>query len=258
MKRITYLTIGLLTLSGALFNAAYADGNDKKAVKIPEAMREALGRFNVHSVKPSVVKGVHEAIVDNNEIIYISDDGRYVLTGSIIDIQKEMNVTQQTIENLRKEHFEALAKADYLSYKPSEGFLGKFKKAKYHINVFTDVDCGYCRKLHREMKDYHDKGIEVRYFFFPRAGRNSASAQKLESIWCAKDRQDAMDKAKNNQSIPQKTCDNPIDKHIELARSLGLEGTPLIYTQHGRRIGGYRPAQAIYDVLKADELKQSQ
>lgn len=245
-RRTLYILFSVLL--GTLLMASSAHAKNTKQA-IPEHFLKALKVFKVHSVEPTTIKGIYQARVDNNELIYITEDGRYVLTGNIIDTRNKVNLTEKTIESFRADSVKALAKAQYIAYTPKGG-------AKYHINVFTDIDCYYCQKLHKEMDNYLEKGIEVRYFFFPRAGVQSPSAQKLVNVWCAKDQQKAMNRAKSGKSNPIKQCKTPMAEHMKLAQGLGVNGTPLIYTQYGSRIGGYAPAKEIYRILKGGELKQ--
>jgi len=125
----------------------------------------------------------------------------------------------------------------------------KPKIQKHFIYVFTDIDCGYCRKLHSQVEDYLREGIEVRYLFFPRAGKDSDSYHKAVTVWCAKDRNAALTRAKNGESFTQKTCKNPVDEHMALAQAMGANGTPMIVTDKGVIIPGYVPAKELVKEL---------
>ena len=75
--------------------------------------------------------------------------------------------------------------------------------------MFTDIDCGFCRKLHSEMARYNEEGIRIRYLFYPRAGIGSESYKKAVSVWCADDRKAAMDKAKAGQEVQTQDLREP-------------------------------------------------
>jgi thiol:disulfide interchange protein DsbC len=124
-------------------------------------------------------------------------------------------------------------------------------KPTHTITVFTDIDCGYCRKLHHEMADYHAKGIRVRYLMFPRSGVNSPSYDKAVSVWCSEDRNDSLTKAKNGKDPAPRTCDNPVQNHMAMGRSIGVQGTPSIVFEDGRVIPGYVPAERLAAMLAA-------
>jgi len=110
------------------------------------------------------------------------------------------------------------------------------------LNVFTDTDCGFCRKLHADVPELNAYGIEVRYLAFPRAGIGSETYDKMVSAWCADDRNDAMTRLKQGRTIPSKSCDNPVAEHYEIGQIIGIQGTPTIITADGEVIGGYVPA----------------
>ena len=120
------------------------------------------------------------------------------------------------------------------------------------VSVFTDIDCGYCRKLHSEMDQYLAQGITVRYLFFPRAGKGSDSYKKAISVWCATDRNKALTAAKKNEGLEAKSCDNPIDEHMQLGEDFGMSGTPMIVTGKGNVLPGYVPASQLVGILSKE------
>ena len=131
----------------------------------------------------------------------------------------------------------------------------KPKKTKHSVYVFTDIDCGYCRKLHSEIDQYLTAGIEVRYLFFPRAGVNSDSYNKAVAVWCAKDRNEALTKAKKGESIDMKQCENPIKSHMKLGEEFGASGTPMLVTEKGTIIPGYVNAISLSQGLEKEASK---
>jgi thiol:disulfide interchange protein DsbC len=119
------------------------------------------------------------------------------------------------------------------------------KEPKTHITVFTDTDCAYCQKLHSEVGELNKLGVEVRYLAFPRQGMGSKGAKDLASVWCSKDRQAAMNKAKARESIAQASCDNPVAQQYQLGQMIGVNGTPAIILENGKMIPGYQPAAQL-------------
>jgi thiol:disulfide interchange protein DsbC len=115
--------------------------------------------------------------------------------------------------------------------------------------VFTDIDCGYCRKLHSQIKDYDRQGIQIRYLFYPRAGMDSESARKAEAVWCAKDRHQAMSDAKRGKSVSYRRCDNPVREHYLLGQAVGVTGTPALVLENGELIPGYIPPNRLRRLL---------
>ena len=124
---------------------------------------------------------------------------------------------------------------------------------QHPITTFTDLDCPYCRKMHREMAQMNADGISVRYMLFPRAGIPSASHDKAVSVWCAPDQRKAMTRAKAGEAPETRNCENPIEEHMTLGRQLGLTGTPFTITDTGRVITGYMAADRLIESLDADK-----
>jgi thiol:disulfide interchange protein DsbC len=125
---------------------------------------------------------------------------------------------------------------------------------KHTVTVFTDIDCGYCRKLHREIDSYENAGIKVRYLLFPRSGVDSPSYDKAVSVWCSEDRAKALTEAKQGKAVDKKECDNPVREDIELGHSLGVTGTPTIVLENGRVVPGYVPAASLKRMLDAQHM----
>lgn len=130
-------------------------------------------------------------------------------------------------------------------------------EVKDTVTTFTDIDCPFCRKMHREMAEMNALGIRVRYMLFPRAGIPSASYEKAVSVWCAPDQHSAMSRAKAGEIPEKRTCENPVAEHMALARRMGLTGTPFTITDSGRVISGYRPARELLESLDADKVMAS-
>ncbi len=113
------------------------------------------------------------------------------------------------------------------------------EQPKHMITVFTDIDCAYCRKLHRQMDEYNRLGIGVRYLFYPRAGPNSASFRKAVAVWCAKDRKQALTTAKAGGKIEMLKCPSPVRQHMDKGKQVGVSGTPTIILENGTKLPGY-------------------
>ena len=107
--------------------------------------------------------------------------------------------------------------------------------------MFTDIDCGYCRRLHSEIEQLQENGVEVRYAAFPRAGVGSDSYKKYVSVYCAKDQNVTMTLAKAGKMPEPATCDNPVADQYKLGQKLGITGTPTLIFEDGEMQPGYAP-----------------
>ena len=180
--------------------------------------------------------GIYEMVLGSS-IVYVSADGRYLLQGDVLDTETQTNLTENRRQDLRRSLVADIDPGQTILFSPPE--------PKHTLTVFTDIDCGYCRKLHQEMAGYYKEGIAIRYLFFPRSGPGTPSARKAESVWCAADQKAAMTDAKNGRSVPTQTCENPVNEHFRLAHELGIRGTPTLVTEDGTQIGGYLPPAAL-------------
>lgn len=240
MKILTKIT-GLLLLALYL-QFAYAD---EAAVK--QALEKSMPTAKVESIKPSEIKGVYEVVLGSS-IYYVSEDGKYLLQGRLVDVANRTDLTEQKLGATRKGALEKMGTDNMIVFKPKIG--------KYKVSIFTDIDCGYCRKLHSEIDQYMAEGITIQYLFFPRAGKGSDSYDKAVSVWCAKDRNEALTAAKKDQKVERKTCTNPIDKHMQLAAEFDVKGTPMIVTEHGNVYPGYLPAKELVQALQGEKTVQ--
>jgi thiol:disulfide interchange protein DsbC len=195
----------------------------------------------VEDVRPSAVPGLYE-VSSGMDIGYVSADGRFYIDGDVFDITTRANLT----ENRRQGARAALIKG----VKDEEAIVFSPKGYKYTVNVFTDVDCGYCRHLHAEIGELNRLGVRVRYLMYPRGGPGTESWAKAEAVWCSADRNDALTRAKRGEAITAAKCTTPVARQFELGRELGIRGTPGIITERGDYIPGYLPAPRLLERLQ--------
>ena len=171
----------------------------------------------------------------------MSEDGRYLLNGSLMDLSNGRNLTEDKRAAGRLKLIKSVDESNTIVFSPA--------KVKHSVIVFTDIDCPYCRRLHQEMAELNNQGIEIRYILFPRAGAKSKSYDKAVAVWCSEDRQKALTDAKAGKPVAEKTCDNPIDENLALVDKLGISGTPTLVLENGQLIPGYVPAARLAALL---------
>lgn len=222
---------------------------------VPASVRDALKSLipteTPDRVSASPIKGVYE-VAYGTTIFYISEDGKYLLQGDLIDVADRKNLTSFTRRAARGDIAKSIKKEDTIAFAP------KGKSAEHVVYIFTDIDCPYCRKLHNEIGDYNKAGIEVRYLMYPRAGVNSPSYQKAIDVWCAKDRAEALTKSMAGQAVSKGDCKNPVKEHMALGEQVGVTGTPAILLETGDLIPGYRPAADLKKVLDSIEAREAE
>lgn len=211
---------------------------------VKAALRTTLPELNVEHVSATPLPGIYEIQVGMN-FGYVTQDGRYLIAGDLTDLQTQRTLTEDRRRVAR------LALVDRIGSDKMIEFPATSLPAKYTVTVFTDIDCGYCRMLHRQIADYNAEGITVRYAFFPRSGPDTDSFYKAEEVWCAPDRKQALTTAKAGGALPQdKSCDNPISEHLQAAAALGLRGTPAIILPDGEMMPGYQPPKELLKLLE--------
>ncbi|TFG87117.1 MAG: DsbC family protein [Chromatiales bacterium] len=239
------LYLFLLTLPTALPAASQSESADSRAAiaaKFPEVAPE--------KIVPSPVPGLFEVRV-GSKIAYVSADGRYLLQGEIVDLTTDENLTESRRESLRRDVLTEVGEAGMIVFSPP--------KPTTTITVFTDIDCGYCRKLHKQIADYNALGIKVRYMYFPRMGPGTESWTKAEQVACAKDRQTALTRSKLGVVLTDKPCQpNPVARHYEIGRDFGLQGTPAIVLESGELIGGYLDPAELSKYIAGTKVAKNQ
>ncbi len=218
--------------------SAVAEESDLDEVRT--ALAKLAPGLEPDSINPSSLEGMYE-VVFGLDVFYISADGRYLLNGSLVDIKAGKNLTEDKRAEGRLGLISSIDESNMIIFSPEE--------VKHSVTVFTDIDCMYCRRMHTEIEDLNERGIEVRYLFFPRAGLNSKSYKKAVSVWCAENQQEALTQAKLGKPVAEKTCDNPIDEHMALVKKLGLTGTPASLLANGQVVPGYLPVERYEKVL---------
>ena len=233
--------IPIVTLSFLLFSSAVLSNDHENSLEeidlVLQALLEIFPGATDYSLDDSVVDGLY-AVSIGSEVIYVSKDGKFLIRGEIYDLQNSVNVTEEKRVLGRLDVMQSLDEETMIIYEP--------KKIKHTITIFTDIDCGYCRKFHQQIGDYLDLGIRVRYLSFPRTGPDTESWEKAQSVWCSKNRQDSLDRSKQGKKIDSLFCfDSPVEKHYNLGSVFNISGTPTIVTEKGKIIVGYLPPESL-------------
>jgi thiol:disulfide interchange protein DsbC len=240
MMTIRWFKVCLPMLAVLVTNTVSADPGARGGIE--SSLRKVLPDMKVDQIRPSPIPGVSEVQV-GARLFYVTDDGRYLLQGSLIDLQTRQDISEQRRKAFRLEAVNALGEKDMIIF-PA-------KNPRHTITVFTDLDCAYCRKLHKEIKNYNNLGITVRYLLYPRSGANTPSYYKAVTVWCNENRQDALTRAKAGQELKARDCPNPVNDIIALGEEVGLQGTPAIVLEDGEMVPGYVPADKLAQALDA-------
>ncbi|WP_163832104.1 DsbC family protein [Spartinivicinus ruber] len=239
MKPFRKLTLGIMISLAA--SSAIADAPEQ----VIKAKLSQLGdKMTIDRITETPVKGIYEVQFSGGKLVYSNTDGSYLFNGDMLKIEgnKWTNLTEQARSKTLAKLINAIPREKMVVFSPKG-------ETKAHITVFTDVDCGYCRKLHTEVPQLNEMGIEVRYVAFPRGGKKSKAYTVMENVWCAKDPKEAITTAKKGQTIAENKCDNPVEEQYKLGLQVGVRGTPALVLADGHLIPGYKPAEKLAELL---------
>ena len=219
--------------------------NDTDTPSVIVKLKKARPEFNYKLLGPSDIPGYLRVSIQSGPILYVAVDGSHFFDGDVYQVTNSGFVDAEDIrlKSEREKAFSQIDKEDLIVFAP-------VNESKAIINVFTDIDCGYCRKLHLEVDELNSYGIEVRYLAYPRAGLQSNSFEKIATAWCAEDRKDALTRLKRGEEVPLVVCpENPVAYHFAIGRELGVDGTPAVVLMDGTMLPGYRTAKDFAEWL---------
>lgn len=204
------------------------------------AIRSMNADIAVDRIAAAPLPGFREVVV-GGQVLYVSDDGRYLLQGSLFDVEDKKDLSQVGLSAVRRDLLKTVPDKDRIIFAPPN--------PKYTVAVFTDIECGYCRKLHQDIAEYNKQGIAIEYLAFPRMGLASEDFRKMEAVWCSNDRRKALTDAKNDRKVVARQCKNPVRMQYAIGQRAGLTGTPMIITESGVQMPGYMPPDALRAAL---------
>jgi thiol:disulfide interchange protein DsbC len=231
----------LFLITTLLSSNAFADKDD-----VIKQLGKFFGKIEKQDIVKSPFKGVYEVITSNPiDSVLVSEDGKYLIQGDVIDLNNKSLIKKSNkIKDLKLTLINSIEDKDKIIYSA--------KNEKYTINVFTDVDCPFCKKLHRNMSKMNDLGITVKYLASPLASLHPTAQGKMQKIWCADDRNQAMDDYKINNVTPDvDNCKNPVAEQLKLSQKIGVNGTPAIFLSDGTPLPGYMPADKLLAKIKS-------
>ena len=238
-------TLFIASLSFATSVSA-SDGVDKAVdEKLRAALKNTTMGLEVDTVAVSEIPGIYEVQFDRGPLVYATEDGKFFVVGDLYSAEggEFVNLTEKRRDAERIELMASVAREDMIIFSPDGD-------VRAHVNVFTDITCGYCRKLHQEVPELNRRGVEVRYLAYPRSGLGTPGFAQLVTAWCSEDSATALTRLKNGDPVPAKSCaDNPVAAQFDLGQALGVRGTPALVTQDGTLIPGYQSADQLMVTL---------
>lgn len=244
MKALMHVSLSVFLYAALWAGAGAAEIAPDVEQKLTSSLKAIFPDLKADGVRSTPVEGLYE-VQFGPRVFYIDEDGRYLIEGSIFDLQSRQNLTAERQKSLRLAAVNDFGEQNMIVFSP--------QNPQSTITVFTDIDCPYCRKMHAQIDEYLKRGIEVRYLLFPRAGVGSDSYKKAVSVWCSEDRGKALTRAKSGQSVNSASCEHLVDRHLSLGAMLGVTGTPAIISDQGDLIPGFVPAERLQRMMNAHQ-----
>jgi thiol:disulfide interchange protein DsbC len=236
MKRICVFCI-VFCMGLGVSAWAYGAGPSLEAKQMVEQKLASVAPgLSIDSIDFAPIENFYE-VTTGTQVVYVSEDGKHMFLGELLDVDSGENLTENRRADL------------------TAGMLTKFDEGQMivigpdnprrYVTVFTDVDCPYCAKFHRDVPALNAAGVQVRYLLFPRTGIGSKSYQRAVGVWCADDRIESIGVAKAGGEVEYRECENPVKEHYELGQEVGIRGTPAIVLDDGRMVAGYVPPDRL-------------
>jgi len=238
----TTLRMTLATLAIGLSSTAFAD-----EAAIRKNLAERLPNFPpIDEVTKAPVPGLYEVRI-GSEVIYTDESGNYVIQGHLIDTKTRVDLTEARIAKLTEIDFSSLPLKDAILIKQGTG--------SRKLVVFGDPNCGYCKRLERDLLALKD--VSIYTLLYPILGPDSNA--KARDIWCAKEPAKTWRNWMVDGVTPPKVmgkCDTTaIDRNMALGNKHRVQGTPAVVFEDGSRAPGAIPADQLETRMAAAAKK---
>lgn len=200
------------------------------------------GMEKIEHIVKTPYSGLYEIIV-SDQIMYTDELGLYLFDGNIIEMATQTNLTEKQSKKLFAIDFDKL---------PLDLAVKKVKgNGKRKMAYFSDPNCGYCKKLEKELSKVTDVTLYI--FLYPIFQGSDAV---VRNFLCAKDPVKAWDDWMLNNNAPvAASCKTATDKVVALGKKLHVNGTPNLIFANGVQNSGYLPAEELEKNLNAAQKK---
>ena len=225
--------------AGLLLTASIAAGDQRVAEK---ALHDAFPAAKYQSFTPAAIPGYFEVVVDQNNIVYVSETGRHMFIGDLVRLSDRKNFTQSLRTSLQR--------IDVTALSPDLAVVRKQGSGQNKLHVFSDPDCTYCKQLEFELMKL--RNVTIYTYLFPIEEIHPGASAKARKVWCDKNPGQALSKLMLSGAVPNNkgTCLNPIGEILVLGAKLGIDGTPTMFDEFGRKLEDGLTADAIQTQLQ--------
>ena len=233
---------------GFLFSAvaAVTFANEKVPDGLAKSLQKSMPGLTIDSLRATPVPGIYE-LVSGGEVAYVSGDGMHMIQGTLYNIPKRKNLTENSLSIARQSAMKALDAGSLIVY-PAKG------EVKHTITVFTDPSGPYCWRLHQELPKRNELGVTVKYALYARNGGSTLTSRQLNDIVCASEQKAELDKyfASPQKAAKGDSCKKAegLERIAAIAQQVGMKGTPHIVTDTGFAISGFQPAAELVRTIE--------
>lgn len=228
----------------AVTSAAVAD--DKIPEGLAKTLQKSMPGLSIDSLRATPIPGMFE-LVSGGEVAYVSADGNHMIQGTLYNVPKRKNLTENSLSIGRQAAMKTLDAGSLIVY-PAKG------EVKHTITVFTDPSCPYCLRLHEELPKLNEMGVTVKYALYARNGGSTLTARQLNDIVCASEQKAELDKyfASPQKAAKGDSCKKAegLERIAAIAQQVGMKGTPHIVTDTGFAISGFQPAAELVRTIE--------
>lgn len=192
------------------------------------------------------------SVTKGQEVLFVDDGLTLIINGDVVRLADGRSITQELRAAAQpKVDVAALPVADAIRF-------GSAQRPGRRLIVISDPDCPYCRELERSLERLD--GVEVLVFPMPIVELHPGAVDVSDAIWCAKDRAAAWrDYLLRGKQPPARAagCLTPTERNVQLAESLGVQGTPALIFPDGTLVPGLIPLERIETMLRQGEHAQA-
>ncbi len=228
-----------------LAGSAYA-GDALKETAVMATLKQKYPSTVIKSVSSTNLPGVYEVVMGKN-VAYVEESGRYFLFGHMFDMQTQTDLTEGKImaEQVAKTDFKALPLKDAIKIVRGDG--------SRKVAIFSDPDCPYCKQLENNIANLTN--VTIYLFLFPIDQLHPQAKAKSVGVWCAENQVKAWEGLMRRAEVPTGQCENPVDRNIALAETMGINGTPTVILPDGSIIPGAPSAAKLEQMLNQAAAK---
>lgn len=235
-----------------------ACGSGSAEPRMPDDTRSAVeARFAETQVDDVSCDGFGPLcqVVAGKTVFYVDPDARHAFIGRVYDLEGKRDLTEATLATLRPESQpnpppqmqSSLSWADL----PFEASILRNEGGRLSVAVFSDINCGYCRRLSDALHEAPD--IEVREFLVGM----SQSADVSNAIACSDDPEAALETYYATRRAPNGTCSEDVVTPAQAAaRTIGMSGTPTFVRPDGQTMAGFQSVSQLRAWLEAGLTKE--